>query len=1082
MAKRLTCPAGHLWEVADEVPVSLAICPDCGGSAILHSLGASALTHGSPLGSWPNLGTLKPVNHDPGVTIPAEPKTMAHDTADFEVTIPPLSSLPEEISKSVPGYELLTELGRGGMGVVYKAMQLELDRMVALKMVLAGVHVSKRELERFRSEAAAVAGLQHINIVQVYEVGEHGGRPYFSLEYVEGGSLAHKLQGEPLPAREAAELIEVTARAMHFAHERGIVHRDLKPANILLTKEGKPKVTDFGLAKHIRGSGAHTQTGTVMGTPSYMAPEQAMGHSRDVGPAADVYALGAILYEMLSGRPPFRSETPLDTMMQVASEEPVPVGRLQPHLPPDLATVCMKCLQKEPYKRYASADELADDLARFRQGEPIQARPIGTVERAYKWARRRPGIAALLALTALAIAASFITVTLEWRHEAQARHSIEKAQRETAAALARAETSLYCNRIALAEREWLANNVGRVRQLLRECKPERRGWEWHYLHRLSHSDLITLRGHDSPIMGLSFSPDGQHLVSASTDQTVKVWDPLADRALFTQHAVESKDRGLAVTFSADSKQLLFAGAQNVVQTWDAFTGRPIQQSRRTGSKVYCAAFSPDRRRLAGGCLDGSVVLWELGTQKEMTFPGHTGMVHSVAFAGKFLASAGQDGTVKVWDTGNGSLVKSIPAHSAAVFYVAFTTDGWRVVSASADGTVKVWEAVSGKLIATFRGHHSLASCAVFSPSGKFIASAGKDDVIRIWNAATAEEVMTLRGHTDRIHCLAFRRDGKLLASAGDDRVIKIWDATSEQEAKTFRAGLTSNCIAFAPDGKHLATAEGYIEIWDPQATTKPVAKLRGEPELIRSLAYNPDGTKIATAGSALSIRDAATGRDLKILSRATPAHFRSVAYSRDGQRLVTGGDDGVVRIWDANNGKELFALTGHQGSVLSVVFSTDGKRIASASADRTIKIWDAPSGTEVRTLTGHTGRVNSVAFSPDGRWLASGAAGQTDADEDNVPEGELKVWDANTGELRHDLWGHSAVVNVVLFSPDGERLVSGSNDQTVKIWEPVFGHEVLTLRGHTGSVHGLTFSPDGHVLVSIGTDQAVRIWSAAPLQ
>jgi WD40 repeat protein len=1008
---------------------------------------------------------------------------ISEDTADFQVTLPPLGVLPPEVTKSVPGYELLAELGRGGMGVVYKAQQLELGRMVALKMVLAGVHVSKRDLERFRSEAAAVAGLQHINIVQVYEVGEHQGRPYFSLEYVEGGSLAHKLKGQPLHIRDTVELMEIMARAVHFAHVRGIVHRDLKPANILLTKDGYPKITDFGLAKHLHASGTHTQTGTVMGTPSYMAPEQALGHSRDVGPAADVYALGAILYEMLSGRPPFRAETPLDTMMQVASEEPVPVGRLQPRLPPDLVTICMKCLQKEPYKRYPSAEEFADDLQRFRQGEPIRARPIGTLERAYKWARRRPGSAGLLALTAAAIVACFVAVTLKWRHEAETRYRLETAQQETAAALARAETSLYCNRIALAEREWLANNVGRVRQLLRDCKPDHRHWEWHYLNRLCHGDLVTLRGHDSPIFGLAFSPDGQYLVSSSADQTVKVWEPLADRTLFTQHGAETRDRGLAVAFSTDGKQVNFAGAQQVVQTWDAKTGQKIQSSQRPGGKVYCAAFGPERRRIAGGTTEGSVILWDLATPKEVVLAAHTGMVHCVAFAGsgKFLASAGHDGTVKIWDVTNGSLFKAIAAHTGAVHTVAFSTDGWRIVTASADGTVKVWETISGKLVATFRGHHHQGTCAVFSPNGKLVASAGKDNVIRIWNTATAEELFALRGHTERVQCLAFRRDGKLLASAGEDRVVKIWDATAEPEGRSFRARFASNCIAFAPNGKHLATAESHVQIWDP-ATSRPMAILGGPAELIRSIAYHPDGKHVATAGNTLAVRDVALGRDLKVFARASPAHFRCVAYRSDGQRLVSGGDDGIVRIWDAADGKELLTLTGHEGSVLGVVFSPDGKRVASAGADHKIKIWDAATGVEVRTLTGHIGRVNTVAFSPDGRWLASGAEGAGEHEGDTTPEGELKVWDAATGELRHNLWGHSGVVNVVLFSPDGERLVSGSDDQTVKIWEPVFGHEVLTLRGHTGSVHGIAFSPDGHFLASIATDQMIRIWNAAPLQ
>ena len=326
MSRRLTCPAGHQWEAADvDSAARSSVCPACGAAATDEPTEIAIDLPEVPLASWPHLG--RPTD-DPAATIAAEPnRTVPPDSLDFQVTLGPLQELAAAVRVSVPGYEILAELGRGGMGVVYKARQIEVRRVVALKMVLAGVHLGSREMERFRREAAAVAGLQHPHIVQLYEFGEHDGRPYFSLEYVEGGTLAQRLLGDPLPAADAARLTEKLARAIHGAHLRGIVHRDIKPGNILLTADGEPKLTDFGLAKHIHAPGHHTQSGTVMGTPSYMAPEQALGKSRDVGPAADVYALGAILYEMLSGRPPFRAETPLDTMLQVASEEPTPLSR-----------------------------------------------------------------------------------------------------------------------------------------------------------------------------------------------------------------------------------------------------------------------------------------------------------------------------------------------------------------------------------------------------------------------------------------------------------------------------------------------------------------------------------------------------------------------------------------------------------------------------------------------------------------------------------------------------------------------------------------------------------------------------------
>jgi serine/threonine-protein kinase len=302
----------------------------------------------------------------------------------------------------LPGYEILGVLGRGGMGVVYRARHTKLDRIVALKMILAGEHAGSQELDRFQREAEAAARLQHPNMVDIYEVGDHQGRPYLALEYVDGGSLADRVAGVAQPVREAAHLVETLARAMHHAHQRGIVHRDLKPANVLLSVEGVPKISDFGLAKHLHAPASQTQTGAVLGTPSYMAPEQVAGQPGQIGPPTDIYALGAILYELVTGRPPHQGITLLDTLEHVRSQEPTPPGRLQPKVPRDLETICLKCLSKEPHKRYASAEALADDLRRFLLGEPITARPAGVWERALKWARRRPAAAALAVVSSSA--------------------------------------------------------------------------------------------------------------------------------------------------------------------------------------------------------------------------------------------------------------------------------------------------------------------------------------------------------------------------------------------------------------------------------------------------------------------------------------------------------------------------------------------------------------------------------------------------------------------------------------------------------------------------------------------------------
>jgi serine/threonine protein kinase len=349
--------------------------------------------------------------------------------------------------------------------------------------------------------------LQHPHIVQIYEVGEHQGRPYFSLEFVDGGSLAQKQAGTLLPARQAAQLVETLAGAVHAAHERGIIHRDLKPANVLLTADGIPKVTDFGLAKRVDAGPGLTESGVILGTPSYMAPEQASGKSKQIGPACDVYALGAILYELLTGRPPFRAETPLDTVLQVLHEEPVSPSRLQPKLPRDLETICLKALAKAPTRRYATARELAEDLRRFLSGKPVYARPVGQAQRLWRWCRRNPFMSSLGAVAALSLlAGTAISIYFAVQANARAREALDEK--------AKLNRQLYYTRIGQAHAEWLANDVGRAEELLSACPTEMRGWEWRYLAGICNPSLKTLSvPYAAESYSVAFSTDGHILVS-----------------------------------------------------------------------------------------------------------------------------------------------------------------------------------------------------------------------------------------------------------------------------------------------------------------------------------------------------------------------------------------------------------------------------------------------------------------------------------------------------------------------------------------------------------------------------------------
>ncbi len=815
----------------------------------------------------------------------------------------------------VPGYEVLGELGRGGMGVVYKARHLRLNRLVALKMILVGEHAGPEHRLRFLAEAEAVAALSHPGIVQVYEFGTHNGLPFFALELCPRGSLADRLDGTPQPSQKAAQLAEQLARAVQVAHEKGIIHRDLKPANVLLVEDDAPKVTDFGLAKRVEGDGGLTQTGAQLGTPSYMAPEQAEPRRGPITFATDVYGVGAILYECLTGRPPFNAETAWDTMVQVLCDEPVPVRRLQPKVSKDLETICLKCLHKEPLRRYASAADLAADLGRFRAGEPIRARPVGLPERAVKWARRRPAPAALLAVVLLATlvligGGAWFTVKLDQKAtaEAVARENLAGAlvelgaqkkeaddasakaqrqaellveqQKETKKHLNWGEGLLHVNRITLADREAEMGNHSRANEVLEKCSAGRRGWEWHYLRQRTRCGLPlkNLMGHrDAGKSGgySVYSPDGSRLASASSDKTVRVWD-------------------------ASSRDSL------------------------------------------------------------LTLKGHTDDVNGVAYSpdGSRLASASSDGTVRVWDASSGASLPTLKGHTDDVNGVAYSPDGSRLASASSDGTVRVWDARSGAILLTLKVDAGTVKSVAYSPDGSQLASASQDGTVRVWDARRGAILFTLKGHTDKVNGVAYSPDGSRLASCNFDKTVRVWDARGGAGLLVLKghAGAVHS-VTYAPDGSRLASAssDGTVRVWDARGgTSTSLLILKGHTDRAHGVAYSPDGSRLASASwdGTVKVWDARSGADLLTLE----GHFRhvyGVAYSPDGSCLASASRDGTVRVWDARSGAFRLTLEGHTSPVDRVAYSPDRKRIVAQSAPRRngkkseLVCWDASTGARI---------------------------------------------------------------------------------------------------------------------------------------
>jgi WD40 repeat protein len=1035
--------------------------------------------------------------------------------------VPPTPAAPGSGRPTVAGYEILGELGRGGMGVVYKARQTALKRLVALKMILAGSHAGQPELERFRREAEAVARLQHPHIVQIHEVGEAEGRPYFSLEYVAGGSLAHRLNGTPLPASQAARLVETLALAIHAAHQQGVVHRDLKPANVLLTADGQPKITDFGLAKLLEGDAGQTETGAVMGTPSYMAPEQAWGKSKvkTVGPVADVYALGAVLYELLTGRPPFRAETPLETLYQVVAEDPVPPSRFLPKVSRDLETICLKCLEKEPRKRYASALALADDLRRFLEGKPIQARPIGRVARLVKWAKRHPAATAFLA----AVTGFGLLSFVQWR-EAEAQRGEAVTQREQAdiqrdlarkgqeaaqksanvaevrrreadkakrleaeqrrkaeAALERNRTLLCFANVGLAERAWLANNLGAARQHLDDCPRDLRGWEWDYVRGLCYGDLLTITlphpaydaafNHDGSLVACaSAAPDGKDGVCLYDSESGKRVRP------FSGH---TGPVGL-VRFSPDGRLVVsMSRERGEIKLWDPSTGkvRHSFQMRAVGDVV----FSPDGGLLAAGGdvspqADGQeraeIRVWRVDTgEPAAAWPGPESPIKSLAFSpdGKRLVTGGgylRKGEVKVWDVAGRKEVLSFDRHSSSVFAVACSPDGKRIATGGYDHIIYLWDAETGRVLFTLGGHRSVISGLAFShdPKHPLLASASWDQSAKVWDAGTGQEMYTLRGHARAVTGVAFDREDQRLVTTSRDRTVKLWSAGRGSQAVEMAAAgsIVVTSLAFHPRGRRLAAAARLgdtVFLWQPNMGV-PYGTRAGRD----CVAYSSDGKLLAAAVDenrqhVVKVYDAEHDATLLTLT-GFKGEIASVAFSPDDRLLATAGRDGIARLWEVPGGKLRLSLERHKLSVNSVTFTPDGKRLVTGGGDRSVRLWDVKGGRELRALDGLPWAVMQVAVSRDGKHLAA-ALGEYDK------PGEVWVWELDKidqGGTPLRLRGHNDWVTCVAFHPQGKRLASGSYDKTVKIWDLATGLEAFALRGFGQEVTAVAFAPEGHRL------------------
>ena len=942
-----------------------------------------------------------------------------------------------QVLSTLGDYELISEISRGGMGVIYRARQRRLNRLVALKVVLHGPFSSPEFVRRFQTEAEAAASLKHPHIVPVYEVGESGGHHYLSMEFIEGVNFAELVRDQPLPPERAAGYLEKIARAVQYAHERGVLHRDLKPSNILLDPFDQPRVTDFGLAKLAHRDTEITAAGQVFGSPSHMPPEQAAGRFSESTPASDVYSLGSILYQLLTGRPPFQGETLQDILLQVQTVEPIAPRRLRPSIPASLETICLKCLHKDPARRYHSAAALADDLNAFLDGRPIQARPSGAGERLWLWSRRRPVLAALSAALILVTLLGVAGISWQWRRaEATARE--ESILRQAAQDQAeQTRLNLYAADINLAAQAIQADNYGLARRLLGNLAPapgqsDPRGFEWRYLwNRSAGQELATLAGHDWIVADVDFSPDGKTVASASVDGSARLWDWAGRRCLDTFRSTTGAV--MSVRFTPDSRHVILAGVSGA-EMRDVKTGKlenhfptRLVSLPREGELMATSDSSPFYYEQAG-----EVALWNWHTGAKLrTFP-KTGHALALSPDGHRLAVAETTPKIDLYNADTAELLRVLPT-TVPVWHLSFSPDNSQLLAAGWTSNVLLWNVNDAAPPRVLTGHRAMVWSAVFSPDGKTIATASSDQTVRLWDAATLQQKQEWRGHASEVWCVAFSPDGALLVSGGKDSQVLLWNATPAPA----RPAISHQRYArpfFSPDGKYLVTAAAGREasqLWDAQECRL----------LVRSFGYGQEA-----------------GFD---------DQGRVVSFDADGMAL---------QFWDPSRRAERGSLPLQKPSKAGVDFSEkglspDGQYFFAADGAGFIEVWSIKSGGLIGSLQGPSPPLRNIVLGPGGRQLL------VCVERENF----ARLYDCRTGK-EFNLGGHKDFVGGMAFSPDGTLAATGSMDGTIRLWQTADGSFRAALPGHVGETTDLAFSPDGRTLASLCRKDSLKLWHLPTLR